>query len=273
MSFLLEPFARTLGVPNPWREVRLMIAFVKGIPYESVAFETEIKLSKEEESAFLLNFSRRRKQEPLSKIFGKKEFWGIHFYTTHNTLDPRPDSETLIEMVLSQYSKNSSLKALDLGTGSGCLILSLLSEYPLMKAVALDISEEAILIAKKNALYLGLEKRIVFLVSRWTAALNSSCFDLIISNPPYIKESAVLAKDVLYDPSQALFGGPDGLRAYREIFKQLPLLCHEKTQLIFEIGKGQMEAVKAIGKEAGFILKETKKDLGNTIRSLRFEPL
>lgn len=254
---------------SPDREARLLIAHTLNIPYEKVFFEAGLPLSIDEVNCFEGYLKRRLNHEPLSKIKNCREFWSLPFYVTENTLDPRPDSETLIEAVLASFTdKTQPLRILDLGTGTGCLLLSLLHEYTNAWGVGVDISEAASCVARENADRLQLIDRSVFMVGEWANALNTS-FDVIISNPPYIGTNEVLPRDVLrYDPKIALFGGKDGLDCYRELAKQIPKVAHQGTMIFLEIGATQLKAIKSIFPYAS--LGFSAKDLAHKDRCFVF---
>jgi len=259
------------GIENPWRELRLLLSFVTGKSYEQILFDGDYKLSASEYDSLLKVVQRRCSHEPLSKIIGQREFWGLTFKVTKDTLDPRPDSETLIEAVLKDFpDQTKPLRFLDFGTGTGCLLLSLLSEYPNAFGVGVDKSETAILVALENAGVLEFSDRASFLISDWGQALTGP-FDCIISNPPYIGLDDSLERNVKdFDPHSALYAGKDGLDAYRALFPEIGVFCHSQTKVFMEIGQGQRELAAAIAKENGFNLSVVRQDLGGIDRVLGF---
>jgi release factor glutamine methyltransferase len=214
---------------------------------------------------------RRLTGEPVSKILGVKEFWGIPFKVTKDTLDPRPDTETLIEGVLGQvHQGRPSARILDLGTGTGCLLLTLLHELTDSSGVGVDISPDALIVAQENAKRLNLEDRSAFLRSDWGDTLTG-LFDIIVSNPPYITEDECqnLSPQVRdFDPPVALNGGIDGLDCYRKIG---PLL-HKHLALdgffAMEIGINQECHVEQILNENNLVVLEFRKDLAGIIRCI-----
>ncbi len=223
----------------------------------------EASSSDEQLNSFI---QRRLAGEPVAKIIGKKGFWKDDFIVSKDVLDPRPDSETLIEAVLEKFpNKNKALRILDLGTGSGCLLLSLLDEYPHATGVGIDISEKALDIAKQNTH----TDRATFMQKDMRQNLSDlGCFDMMISNPPYISTAEIqtLEKDVKeYDPLLALDGGMDGLDFYRALAKQ-----HLATHLFIEIGKDQENHVIPIFESEGWHFSESWKDLGGITRILYF---
>ena len=222
--------------------------------------------------------NRRRQGEPLSKILEEKGFYKYMFKTTSDVLDPRADSEILVESVLEFVpNTGSSINILDIGTGSGCLLISTTMEYQNAVGVGIDKSKAALKIAQENAQDIAKEKNISFIhqdiiYDNWTKDLGK--FDIIISNPPYIKTSDIEGLDVAvkqYDPMSALDGGADGLMFYRQLAKTLMPITHEKTKIFFEIGQGQETDVINLMQQNGFSLLATRKDYGNIIRVLVFE--
>ncbi len=207
--------------------------------------------------------------ETIGRIMGKRAFWRDEFFID-NTLEPRSDTETLIEAVLENFpEKERSLKFLDLGTGSGCIILSLLKEYKNATATAMDKSPDTLATARKNGDFLGLADRCYFVQGDFCEGLPDADFDIIVSNPPYIITADIATLDNTvkdFDPYISLDGGKDGLDAYRAI------LSHAKSQYIFfEIGQGQEIDIENIALQYGYKLVSSYKDLGNIVRVLFFE--
>ncbi len=212
---------------------------------------------------------RLKKGEPLSKILGHRGFWKGDFFVDENVLDPRPDSEILIQAVLEKFpDKKQYLRILDLGTGSGCLLISLLMEYKNATGIGVDISKKAQTIAQKNALKNGVKAKFV-LSDMANLPKNLGQFDILISNPPYIptQDIKTLDRNVKeYDPLLALDGGKDGLDFYRIIADIAP------APIVFlEIGQGQEKEVQQIFKSQYWQLWDTKKDFGNITRVLIFK--
>jgi release factor glutamine methyltransferase len=229
---------------NPQREARLLMAHALETSYEEIYFANDRHLTPDEKAEFNRLLKRRLNQEPLSKIRGYREFWSRTFCVTADTLDPRPDSETIIQAVLDQFQdKTQTYRILDLGTGTGCLLLTLLSEYPQATGVGVDISEAAVLVAKENAHHHHLENRVSFIVGNWGDAISAT-FDIIISNPPYIATHEKLSKEVAaFDPFLALFAGDDGLKCYRALAMQIPNLITTSSKAFLELGAGQASDV------------------------------
>ncbi len=223
-------------------------------------------------AALLRDHVRRRlAHEPVGRILGEREFWGLTFRLSPGTLEPRPDTETLVEAALAALrDRGAPLRILDLGTGSGCILVALLSELPEAQGVGSDRSHDALLTARGNAERNGVGGRAHFLAGDWAAALATR-FDLIVSNPPYIPSSEIagLAPEVSrHDPLAALDGGPDGLDAYRAIIGELPRLLAPRAVAAIEIGHHQAAAVGALAAGRGLALCRLAQDLGSRDRVL-----
>jgi len=213
---------------------------------------------------------RRLQGEPLSRIKGIREFWSLPFHLNKHTLDPRPETEGVVEGVLKWVGDriSESWRILDLGTGSGCILISLLHELKNATGIGIDINEGAVAMAKTNATLNKVEERATFLQGNWGENLEGP-FDIIVSNPPYIPDKGkdTLKKGVLnYDPPQALFGGEDGLECYRILSRDIRPLLAPKGIAVFEIGAGQRKEVEAIFQNAGFKSLFVLKDLAGIER-------
>ncbi|WP_339692718.1 peptide chain release factor N(5)-glutamine methyltransferase [uncultured Parasphingorhabdus sp.] len=215
---------------------------------------------------------RRRRSEPVAHIIGMKEFWGLDFQVSPDVLIPRPDSELLIEEAVRLCATQHPQRILDLGTGSGALLLAALSEFPAANGLGIDASTAALQIAHNNADALGLADRARFLLldwtlPDWTGPLGSG-FDLILANPPYVSTNARLSADVAqYEPHQALFAGEDGMDDYRIIIPGLENLLSPTGKALLEIGFDQADAVSELAMNNGYHV-ELKKDLGENDRLL-----
>lgn len=225
---------------------RLFLADILGMRYEQVLFASdELALSDRDKAILQERMDAYRAGKPISKIINKRAFWLDDFYVDENVLDPRADSECLVEAVISGVGKNDNLNILDIGTGSGCLIISILKELPNASGVATDISAAALGIARKNAeRIIGLD-RIKFIPSNFADVINER-FDIIVSNPPYIKTRDIESLDVAvrkHDPIIALDGGTDGLDAYRAISKRACDLLNENGKIFVEVGYDQRNDV------------------------------
>jgi release factor glutamine methyltransferase len=235
------------GIDEPRREARLLLAAALGINAAGLIARDEV-----DPAAYADALARRVAREPLAYITGRKEFWGLTFFTSPATLIPRPDTETLIEAVLESGLKPRTV--LDLGTGTGCLLLAALHEFPAAFGVGVDINPDAAALAARNARALGLANRAAFLASSWTSALAQK-FDLVLSNPPYIEGpdlSGLMPEVRKYEPVAALDGGADGLDAYRAIIAALPSILAPDGLAVLELGAGQAISVAALAAEAGF---------------------
>ncbi len=206
--------------------------------------------------------------EPLSRIYGVREFWGLEFALNAHTLDPRQDTEILVERALEAFPGSQPEAILDLGTGTGCIIIALLKEWTDARGVAVDLSYEALQCARENALRHGVEKRLSFVQGSWGEALGQG-FDLVVSNPPYISPSVIANLDENvrnYDPILALDGGKDGLEAYKKIFIKLSLLLNDGGRALFEIGYDQEKTVMRLAGESRFSVHGVYADLAGNPR-------
>ncbi len=259
------------GVPQPRRDARLLLARALGARPETLVAAPDRTLEAGETEVFSRLVARRAAREPISRILGRREFWSLEFRLTPHTFDPRPDSETVVAAVLDWLPERSArLKLLDLGTGSGCLLLALLSELPRAWGLGIDCSEGAIRGARANAEALGLERRVRFAVGHWGASLGGA-FDVVVTNPPYVAEAEIgrLAAEVArYEPYPALAGGADGLGAYRALAPDLRRLLAPDGVAAVEIGAGQEARVAAILGRWGLELAQSRRDLSGTVRCL-----
>jgi len=214
--------------------------------------------------------SRRLSGEPIARIIGKKEFYSLNFTLNEATLVPRPESEILVDLTLKNLKDISSPKILELGVGSGCIIISILAHALKAKATGVDLSEKALLIAKKNATLNRVENRVEFIQGSWFEPIEEK-FNIIISNPPYIKSSEIadLQKEVrLFDPSLALDGGNDGLEPYKEIAKTAKEYLFNDGLVIVEFGQGQEKSIKEIFIAQNFSFIGEYRDLAGIIRAI-----
>jgi release factor glutamine methyltransferase len=259
------------GVDSPDLDARVLLEFVTGKNRAFFIAHSEYELAADEKKHFDELLHRRANREPISQLVGKREFYGRDFLVSQDVLTPRPETELIIDAVKKLYPANSPISVLDLGTGSGCILLTILQEYPNSRGLGVDISQKALAIAKQNAYNLGVNNAELIL-SEWCENLDKQQkFNLIISNPPYIPqpEKATLDKDLSFEPDLALFGGDDGLVAYRRIAQEIKSLNFDFA--IFEIGINQEKEVIEIFKAAGLKYVETLKDLQNIPRTLVFK--
>jgi release factor glutamine methyltransferase len=219
---------------------------------------------------FALLVARRLRHEPLAYITGEREFWSLPLLVNRATLIPRPDSETLISEALAAFPRDPPQRILDIGTGSGALLLAALSEWPDARGVGLDISFDALAVAMANAMRLQMDHRVELQTSNWVEKAEGR-FDLILCNPPYVEDGAELMPDVAdYEPAGALFGGPDGLDCYRLLLPEVPRLLAPGGVALFEFGLGQGPALMemAAGKGMAASLAD---DLTGRPRVLRIQ--
>lgn len=256
---------RLAGIEAPRREARILLAYALGTDAAGL-----LTLDDADPACYAVPLARRAAREPLSYITGHKEFWGLKFLTSPATLIPRPDTETLLEAALQSEHKPSRI--LDLGTGTGCLLLACLHEFSNAFGVGVDLNPLAAQLAQRNAFNLGLAHRSAFFAGNWCSALAGQ-FDLILSNPPYIESAHIpdLMPEVsAYEPSTALDGGADGLCAYHAIITELPRVLAKNGRAILEIGVGQATSVGEIGRQHGFNIS-LHRDISGTQRAIMLE--
>ena len=255
---------RECGISDPVRDARLLLADCLELRTQNLNLLDNSCISEIKISKFWRMINERCKRKPVSKILGYRSFWGRDFEINENVLDPRGDTETLIELILDCNFENM----LELGTGSGAIAITVLAERPEVTCVATDISQYALNTARTNSKRHGVESRLKLLYSNWFDKISGS-FDMIVSNPPYIssKEYAQLSAEVVkYDPKISLTLGGDGLEAYREILSQALEKLSKNGHIFLEIGYTQANAVGHLFREAGFQQIKVHKDLGSRDR-------
>lgn len=260
------------GVPSASLDARLLLEHATGFDRAALVLKAQEPAPFDIEDIFKTLIQMRAKRIPLAKIVGVKEFWSLSFKTTKDTLDPRPDSETLIEAVIAHVQDyKTALRVLDVGTGTGCLILTLLHHYKKAVGVGSDYSKAALTVAQENGKALDLDDRVEWAHSNWLDSISGQ-FDIIISNPPYIPFSMkpTLDPEVTFDPESALFADDDGLAAYAILARQIPAVMAPKATVFLEIGVNQEQSVKTIFHNAGFKWLHTRCDLGMRPRCLVF---
>ncbi|MDA9767402.1 peptide chain release factor N(5)-glutamine methyltransferase [Candidatus Pelagibacter sp.] len=227
-------------------------------------------LNSEQLGKFKSLIERRKKGEPIAYLINKKEFWKDEFFVNKNVLIPRPDSELIVEQLLKIYSKDVQLQVLDIGTGSGCILLSILKERSNFYGTGIDISKKSINVSKFNAKQLNLTNRVKFFHSS-VDNFNNGKYDIIVSNPPYIKQLSLkyLEKDVVnFEPKLALSGGFDGFSKIRKVINKASILIKKNGKFILEISFNQKNKVIKILKEEGFYVNKAIKDYGNNDRCI-----
>lgn len=265
------------GIEGPAREARLLLTLAAQVPPAVMVGFPERPVDAAGVAAFRAMLARRADREPMSHLIGEREFWSLPFFVSRDVLDPRPDSEVLIEAILSEVPDRAApLHILDLGTGSGCLLLTLLRELRHAQGWAVDLSPAALAIAKRNAARLGVADRVTAREGAWVAALTANdpaAFDIIVSNPPYIPAADIAALEpevARHEPRLALDGGNDGLDAYRALAPMLAAGLKPGGLAALEIGLGQAEAVTALMSAAGLTPAGRQQDLAGRDRCLLF---
>ena len=243
-------------------DAELLLSFSIKQSREKILLNLEKKLAYHDVRKYFELIERRKKKEPISLIIGKKTFWKYDFYVNKDVLTPRKETEFLIEEILKLYKNYNKIRVLDIGTGSGCIIISLMKEKIRWSGIAVDISELAIKVAKYNAKIQQVENRIKFIKSD-IDKFSSNKYDLIVSNPPYINKIRYNNLDLGvkdYEPKKALYGGVDGLRVIEKVVKKSSILLKNNGFLIMEIGLMQYNKTFKILKENGFYVKKIVKD-------------
>lgn len=257
------------GIEEPRRDARLLLADALGVGQGALLTADDRPIDARAAARFAAHVARRAAREPVSRILGVREFWSLPFRLTPATLDPRPDSETLIEAALAAVPDRAApLRLLDLGTGSGCLLLALLSELPQATGLGVDNDSAALAVAAENARALGFAARAEFRRGDWGHGLAER-FDLVVANPPYIAEGDIagLAPEVaLHEPRGALAGGVDGLDAYRLLAPQLAGLLRDGGSAVLEFGRGQSHDVEGLLTAESLEIRGFRGDLGGTVR-------
>tara|TARA_Y100000816_G_scaffold261809_1_gene219078 strand:- start:639 stop:1481 length:843 start_codon:yes stop_codon:yes gene_type:complete len=257
-------------IKNPYLDTELILSKVTNRKREQILLNTSNKLKNWEITAFKNYIERRQHKEPMAYILGYKHFWKYKFLTNKDVLIPRPDTELIIEEALKYLPNDKSKKILDIGTGSGCIVVSLLKERPKCTATAIDISLKAINVAKTNAKLHQLENKINF-INNDIDKYKSNYYDLIISNPPYINifELSRLDDDIkFHEPKLALSGGLDGFKNIKKVILKSRKLLKLKGKLIIEIGHKQKNNSIQILKKNGFYVNKISKDLSGRDRCI-----
>ena len=265
----LEKFAENY----PVKVLSLFVAKVKNIPEEKARFDLgNLKFSKHELDHLLSLLSRYDAHEPISKILNRRAFWESEFFINEDVLDPRPETEIIIEQTLKLFEKHETFHFLDIGTGSGCILLSIAQEFRKSHGIGIDISEKAIAVAQKNAKNLHVENVEIKNVD-WNYFDPKNKFDLIVSNPPYIKTADISNLDdnvKNFDPHVALDGGKSGLEAYEQLSNLIKRWIKPNGKILLEIGFDQHDDVKNIFESKGYIFVNSHLDLQKIRRVLEF---
>jgi release factor glutamine methyltransferase len=253
------------GVEEAQREARLLLRWASGLDAAALAIRLDEAMEADEAARFADGVARRAARSPLSHVTGRRAFWRFEFAVTPDVLDPRPETELLVAAALER----PFARVLDLGVGSGCILLSLLAERPAATGLGVDASPPALAIAAANAAALGVADRAELRPGDWLDAVAGS-FDLVMANPPYLAtgELAGLAPEVLAEPRGALDGGPDGLDPYRRIARRLDAVLGPGGRALFEIGPTQAESAAAPFRAAGFDRVSLRRDIDGRPRLL-----
>jgi release factor glutamine methyltransferase len=257
-------------IPNPQLDSEILLSNLIRKDKKHIILNPKELLNSEQLDKFKSLIERRKKGEPIAYLINKKEFWKEEFFVNKDVLIPRPDTELIIEQVLKIYSKYEQLQVLDIGTGSGCILLSILKERPNFYGTGIDICKKSINVSKFNAKQLNLMNRVKFFHSS-VDNFKIGKYDLIVSNPPYIEllNLKYLEKDVVsFEPKLALSGGLDGFSKIRKFINKADTLIKKNGKFILEIGFNQKNKVKKILKEEGFYVNKAIKDYGNNDRCI-----
>jgi release factor glutamine methyltransferase len=274
----LADIFRQAELDSPELDARLLVGHALGLDHTGLTIDSGRSLGGNAAHALAALATRRLKREPVARILGVKEFWGLPLRLNDATLVPRPETETVVEAALAAIDsagpRTRALRIADLGTGSGALLIALLTELPNAAGIGTDVSRDALAAARGNAGRLGIAARTEFTVCDFGAALTGS-FDLVVSNPPYIASAdiALLPPEVRHDPRRALDGGADGLGCYRAIAEQAPKLLKPTGHLVVELGIGQESAVAVLFRSSGLVSAPGYPDLSGIPRALHVRML
>ena len=262
----LRAAAAVLGaaeIEAPQREARILLAHVLGVDRAGLLRRAPDAIAADADECFERLVTRRAAHAPAALLLGHREFWSLDFLVTRDTLIPRPDSELIVEAALELYPDRRASRILDLGTGTGCLLLAALTEFPSAWGLGVDRSEAAAMVARTNARRLGLSDRAAVVVGGWTAAITGR-FDLLLCNPPYIEAADIpglMPEVALHEPHLALDGGADGLDPYRVLFPDLHRRLAPGGTALFEFGLGQAAALGDLARQAGLQILAVREDL------------
>lgn len=252
------------GIDQPSIDARLMLEVAAGVTRTEIVTDPYRELTAEQVETLDAFLARRARREPVSHIIGRKGFWKILLQVNKNVLTPRPETEVIVDEVLKAFPETMPFSMLDLGVGSGTILLAVLAERPAAKGLGVDASSEALAVARDNAANLDLNNRAALMHGDWTAGLSDESFDLVVSNPPYIPTAVIetLEPEVrVHEPRLALDGGPDGLEAYRVLAPEILRVLKPGGMFAVEIGYDQSKAVEALFNAAGAKQVRTVKDL------------
>ena len=256
---------KAVGIDQPAIDARLMLEAAAGVSRLEIVTEPYRELTAEQEAAYDVYLERRSRREPVSLILGRKGFWKIMLNVNSAVLTPRPETEVIVDEALKGFPEHMAFNILDLGVGSGAILLSILAERLAARGLGVDISEDALAVARENAANLDLDGRTALLRGDWAAGLGDAGFDLVVANPPYIPTHVIETLDPEvrdHDPRLALDGGADGLDPYRILAPQILRVLKPGGLFLVEIGYDQSADVEALFREAGASGVRTIQDLG-----------
>ena len=264
---------RAAGVDAPRRDARLLMQHALGLTPEALLAEDRLPLGEDEARRLTALVQRRAAREPIAYLTGGREFWSLDFAVDRSALVPRPESETLVEAVLARAARlPARLRLLDLGTGSGCLLVALLSELPGAVGFGTDVSAAAVSLARANARRHGLGERASFAIADWGAPLAAR-FDIVVSNPPYVSElqlASLVPEIVRHEPRTAFSGGNDGYACYRKLAPQVAQLLAPRGLAAIELGSGMADEVGSLFAAAGLVEIGRRRDLAGIERCALF---
>ncbi len=271
MRLLADAFTQA-GIEDASIDARLLLCAAAGFDHVALIRDPDLPIEEETAELVLAMAKRRLAREPVSRILGQRSFWSFDLLVTPAVLDPRPDTETVVDGALEVMGERQgeALCVLDLGTGSGALLCALLDVFPQARGLGVDLSKDACAVARENIARCELNQRGQVRQGSWEAGLPGP-YDLVVSNPPYIETGALAGLDPevrLHDPMLALDGGPDGLTAYRDIAALLPALVAPRGYAILEVGQGQAPAVVDLLTHHGFADVRAKQDLAGVERAV-----
>lgn len=260
---------KTGRIDSPSIDARLLLEAATGATRTDILADPYRLLTGEQQALLDSHVQRRLRREPVSRILGRKGFWKIMLNVTPDVLSPRPDTEAILDVAMLAFPPHQAFEMIDLGTGSGAILLAILAERFGARGVGTDISSEALAVAKENAANLDLDSRSTFLRTEWAAGFGDASFDLVVSNPPYIPSDDIPGLDPEvrdHDPILALDGGPDGLQAYRDLAPEIRRILRPGGVFAVEIGWDQGPQVRALFEAAGFEGVIVVKDLSDRDR-------
>ena len=260
---------KAAGIDSPVIDARLLVEAAASAQRVDLISDPHRQLTEAQAAELEGYLVRRERREPVARILGRKGFWKIALTLSPHVLVPRPDTETVLDVALAEFDEYRAFSVLDLGVGSGAILLAILAERPLAKGLGIDVSDDALAVARENAARLGLENRTALLRSDWTAGLADDGFDLVVSNPPYIRSGDIEGLDPEvrdHEPRLALDGGPDGLDAYRILAPEVLRVLKPGGLFAVEIGWDQSAEVETLFRAAGAEQVRTQKDLATRDR-------